>query len=154
MKTHCLICRRRLWILLDAKLISKMSLCFSRPSRSKIIRKLKTNMPFASSFGKENFERLLHKQEDFQLPDISSEKPELMNPSLLFLLSLNSNKILNRFKIEKLYSSSSSGFSFHKLVIAIKGYYAPVVFLIRNRYNTIEKLFKKNRQHRGLRSLH
>ena len=62
-----------------------------------------------------------------------------MTPTLLFLLGLNSNKILNQLKIEKLYSSSNSGFSFHKMVIGVKGYCAPLVFLVRNRYNTVEQ---------------
>ena len=86
-------------------------------------------------------QNILKLKTDFVLPDISKEKPEIMNPTLLFLISMNNSKVLNRYKVEKLYSSGSSGFSFHKLIIAIKGYYAPIVFLIRNRYLTVEKFF-------------
>lgn len=106
-----------------------------------VSKKFKSNIPFASSFGKDNFTKLLNKTSGFTLPDISSLTPDILTPTLLFLLSLNSSKILNRYKIEKLYSSSTSGYSFHKLVIAIKGYNAPILFIIRNKYNTIEKYF-------------
>ena len=82
---------------------------------------------------------MLKKQEDFELPDISAENPDLLQPSLLFLLSLNNSKVLNRLKIVKLFSSSNSGFSFHNLVNSVKGYCAPLVFLVRNRYTTMEK---------------
>lgn len=108
-------------------------------SSSQLTRRLKAHIPFASSFGKENFTRVLTKHQDFELPDISGEKPELMTPTLLFLLALNSNKVLNQKKYEKLFSSAMHGYSFHKLVSEVKGYCAPLVFLVKNRYNTMEK---------------
>ena len=92
-----------------------------------------------SSFGKQNISRLLKEGKDFALPSFESEGPEVLTPSLLFLLSMVNSKLLGSLRVRKLFSSSSSGFSFQKLVFALKGFNAPVVLLLRNRYNTIEK---------------
>lgn len=92
-----------------------------------------------SSFGKQNIHRLLKQGLDFELPSFDKEGPEVLTPTTLFLLSMCNSKLLNPMRIDKIFSSSSSGFSFQKLVYAMKGYSAPMVLLVRNRYNTIEK---------------
>ncbi len=104
-----------------------------------LLKRLKNNLPFLSSLGKANFTRIIQSSDPFPLPNLKDQKPELMTPTLLFLMALNSNKILNRLKVEKLFSSGASGFSFHKLVYEVKGYCAPLIFVVRNSYTTIDK---------------
>ena len=106
-----------------------------------------------SSFGKQNIHRLLKEGVDFALPTFDKEEPEVLTPTMLFLLSMCNSKLLTQLKIDKIFSSSSSGFSFQKLVYAMKGYNGPIVLLVRNRYNTIEKSLQKNQQHWRVRSL-
>jgi hypothetical protein len=100
---------------------------------------MKDNFPYANYFLKENFKRLLHKEEPYSLPEIKGEKGELLSPCLLLLVGLNNNKVLNQPRIERIYSSIVNGSSFNKLTYSLKGYNAPVILLIRNTYNTIKR---------------
>jgi len=100
---------------------------------------MKDNFPYANFFLKENFKRLLQREEPYSLPEIKGDKGELLSPNLLLLIGLNNNKILNQPKIERIYSSIANGSSFNKLTYSLKGYNAPFILLIRNTYNTIKR---------------
>ncbi len=82
---------------------------------------------------------MIDKIEPYKLPEIIGEKGELLSPSLLLIIGLSNNKILNQPKIERIYSSISNGTSFNKLAYSIRGYTAPMIFLIKNSYNTINR---------------
>ena len=107
---------------------------------------MKDNFPYASFFLKENFSKILKNEGEFLLPKCEGDKGELLTPGLMLLLGLNNNKILNCPRVEKLYSSITNGTSFRKLIYEIKGYDAPIIFIIKNGYNTVEKFVYKVRQ--------
>ena len=107
---------------------------------SQLNRLMKDNFPYANYFLKENFKRMLDREEPFTLPEVKGEKGELLSPSLLLIVGLNNNKILNQPKIERIYSSIANGTSFNKLSYSLKGYSAPILILIKNTYNTIKRL--------------
>ena len=56
----------------------------------------------------------------------------------MLLVALNSNKIFYATKCELLFSTLRNGSSFNNFVNSIKGYSAPVVILITNKYSSIK----------------
>lgn len=103
-----------------------------------VVKFLKDKLPTSVYFLKKNFENLLFLNKEIEFPKY--DQSDILNDEILIILGLTNNKILNYSKMNLLYSSTKSGSSFNRLAHSIKGYSAPVLILIKNKYNTIKSL--------------
>jgi len=58
---------------------------------------------------------------------------------MLILLKMTNNILMNKSEINLLYSTTKYGKSFHALAREIKGYKGPLIYLIKNKFHTVEK---------------
>ena len=103
-----------------------------------VVKFLKEKLPTSVYFLKRNFENLLFLNKEIEFPKY--EQSDILTDEILIILGLTNNKILNYTKMNLLYSSTKSGSSFNRLAHSLKGYTAPVLILIKNKYNTIKSL--------------
>lgn len=62
-----------------------------------------------------------------------------MDDEILTILGLTNTIILNQKKMELVYTTSVHGKSFQKLVDQLTGYSAPLIFLLKIKFHTIEE---------------